>query len=178
MLKMEVNSKVTKQMQNVLTKIDVFPNRIAAAQDRAILNSINEIVSELVRTHKAAKHLIFRMERVGRLGSKLHIEPPSPSDKDAYYAALIFMKGRKGGRIIRGKNGGLMKLRKESVAKGYPPFLRQAKLGPVTSKSGIIKKTSRDIVIRNIKKSLTDYGFGAKGGANVTEDIRRPRGSK
>lgn len=176
MLKMQINSNATKQMENVIAKIDRFPNRIAAVQDGAMLRSINQIVERLVKTNRAAKHLVFRIERSGNLGVKLHIEPPSTSNLNAYYAAVIFIKGRKGGRLIRGKNGGIMKLRKESVSKGYPPFLKVAKLGPVQSKERKIKDTSRDIIIENLRYMLKQYGFGPRGGtAGVEADIPKPR---
>lgn len=175
MLKVQVNSKATKQMENVLAKIDTFPNRIAAAQTHAMNRSINQIVQKLVTKHKAAKYLIFKIEKVGNLGSRLHIEPPSSSDLEGYYAALTFIKGRKGGRIIKAKNGGAMKLRSESVSKGYPKYLKFAKLGRMQPHEKEIRQLSKDIIIENIKYSLEKQGFGPRGGSKSTEDTPNPR---
>ena len=171
MLKMQVNSNATKQMESVISKLDTFPNRIASAQQSALARSANQLVKQMEQRYRAAKHLQFRIDSSGVLGAKLTISPPDQANTNAYWAATILLKGRKGGQIVRAKRGGYMKLRQESVMKGYPPYLQKFKMGKVESQEQYIKYESRVLIIKNIKYAIERFGFGPKGGAQGLEDL-------
>lgn len=175
MLKIQVNSNATTQMQNVINKVGTYPNRIASAQISGIRRSEGQIIKELSSISKAAKYLKFEIRENGKLGARITLSPPGKENIDSYYAAVTFITGRKGGKIIRSKSGKLMKLREESVRQGYPEYLRVAKLGALPSYKKEIKEISRYAVIESIQYALSRFGFGPRGGATGLEDLSSVR---
>jgi hypothetical protein len=171
MLKMQVNSNATKQMESVISKLDTFPNRIASAQQSALARSANQLVKQMEQRYRAAKYLQFKIDSSGPLGAKLTISPPDQRNINTYWAAAILLKGRKGGQIVRAKRGGYMKLREQSVIDGYPPYLKQFRMGKVQSQEQYIKYESRELIIKNIRYAVERFGFGPKGGAQGLEDL-------
>jgi len=165
MLKMKINSNATKQMEALINKIDTFPNRIASIQQSALARSQSQLIQKLSRTHKGAKYIKFNITQSGPLGYRMSMSTPDEKGTAAYYAALMVLKGRRGGRLIRPRKANLLRLRSESVAKGYPPFLEQAVLGSVKSAEQQIKIESKELVIKNIKYAIERFGFGPNGGA-------------
>ena len=65
---------------------------------------------------------------------------------------------------LNAKSGKFMKLRKGSVAQGYPPYLRTAKLGKLKSNKQDVRSTVRQITLANLRKTFQAQGFGPKGG--------------
>lgn len=165
MLKMQINSNATKQMEALINKVDSFPNRIASIQQSALLRSQRTLIERLSRTHKGAKYIKFNITSSGDLGYKMTMTTPDEKNTSAYYAALVVLKGRRGGKVIKAKRGGLMALREESVSKGYPPYLKQANLGSIKSAEQEIKIKSKEIIIDNIRYAIQRFGFGPVGGA-------------
>lgn len=179
-LKIQINSNATRQMQAVVNKIDTFPNRIASAQQSAMFRSINTIYTRLGRMSAAVYHIDFDIQESGPLGYKLTLKPPmkgkrSKAASNPYYAALVFIKGRPGGQLLRSKSGKMMKLRDESVAKGYPEYLREARLGAMPNNEQKIKMEMREAVLESLKYTLKRFGFGAQGGTAGLEDLPRIR---
>ena len=179
-VKIQINSNATKQMQNVINKLDSFPNRIASAQQSALVRSIPDVYTSLSRLSSAAYHIEYDIKESGPLGYKLTLSPPNKGKKtqdgsQAYYAVLMFIKGRPGGQILRSRSGKMMKLRDESVRKGYPEYLRQAKLGSMPNNEDRIKRELRETVLKNIEYVLKRFGFGPQGGAAGLEDLPRIR---
>lgn len=165
MLNMRVNPQSVKQIQALIDKVDTYPNRIASMQQSALLRSQRQIVDVVSRNHKAAKYLNFKIDPIGILNYKMTIKPADISDVNAYYASVILLGGRRGGKIIRARNANLMKLRPESVAAGYPKFLETAELGAIPSRRETVKFESRELIIKNIKYAAARFGFGPRGGA-------------
>lgn len=179
-IKMQINSNATKQMQSVINKLDAFPNRIASAQQSAMYRSMGKIYERLGRISGAAFHLDMDIQESGPLGYKLAMKLPTKSKKNndgssAYYAALVFVKGRPGGQILRNKSGKMMKLREESVRQGYPRYLKEARLGAMPNNEAKIKKEMREAVLESLSYTLKRFGFGPKGGAAGLEDLPRIR---
>lgn len=175
-VKIKINSNATKQMQAVISKIDTFPNRIASAQQSALIRSIPSIYTNLSRMSSAAYHIDFDIQESGPLGYTLTLKAPNKGRKsrdgsEAYYAVLMFIKGRPGGQILRSNSGKMMKLRDESVRKGYPEYLRQVKLGSMPNNEDRIKRELRETVLRNIEYVLKRFGFGPRGGSSGLEDL-------
>lgn len=175
MLKMTINSNATVQLQNIVNKLDTFPNRIASAQQSALTRSQKQLIDQMSKLGKGAKYLKYNIKQKGPLGMSLEVGFPSRSNASEYYAALIFLKGRRGGKIIRAKSGRIMKLREESVRKGYPEYLRVVKLGPVRGKQDQFKQASRDIVLKNLKFAVQRFGFGPRGGSAGLADLPNVR---
>ena len=165
MLKIQINSNATKQMEALINKIDTFPNRIASIQQSALRRSQSQLIQKLSRTHKGAKYIKFNIVASGDLGYRMTMTTPDEKGTSAYYAALMVLKGRKGGKIIVARNSSVMRLRDESVRKGYPPFLDKAVLGSIKSAEQEIKLQSKEIVIENIRYAIKRFGFGVRGGA-------------
>lgn len=174
-IKMRVNSNATKQMEALIAKVDTFPNRIASIQQSSLARSRSEIARKLQRMNAGAKYLEYDIQQSGVLGHKLTIGPPSGNRNKEYYAAYNFIKGRPGGQIVRGKNGGYMKLRDESVRKGYPEYLREIKMAALPSHKAQIVLEMREIVLKNIEYSAKRFGFGPRGGSAGLEDLPMPR---
>lgn len=179
-IKIKINSNATKQMQAIINKIDTFPNRIASAQQSALIRSIPAIYTSLGRMSSAAYHIDFDIQQSGALGYKMTLKPPNKGRKskdgnEAYYAVLMFIKGRPGGQILRSRSGKMMKLRDESVRKGYPEYLRQVKLGSMPNNEEKIKREMRETVLKNLEYVLKRFGFGPRGGTAGLEDLPRIR---
>ena len=51
MLKMQINSNVTKQMEAIINKVDTFPNRVASAQQSALYRTANNIGQTLYKKY-------------------------------------------------------------------------------------------------------------------------------
>lgn len=180
-IKLQVNSNATKQMQSLINKIDTFPNRIASIQQTALSRSVGDIYTSLYRISRAADHIDMQITESGRLGYKLTIGPQDQkrggkNSSDAYYAALIFIKGRSGGQKVRRNNGKMMRLRDESVRQGYPKFLKEIKLSSMPNNESKIKQESREIILKNLEYAIKRFGFGPRGGAPADlQDLPKPR---
>ena len=174
-IKMKVNSNATKQMEAIIAKVDTFPNRIASIQQSSLARSRAEIARKLQRMSTGAKYLEYDIQKSGLLGYKLVIGPPQKNNRKEYYAAYNFIKGRSGGQIVRAKNAKMMKLREESVRKGYPQYLSEIKLASLPSHKAQIMLEMREVVLKNLRYSADRFGFGPRGGADGLEDLPMPR---
>jgi len=177
MLKMQINSNTTKQMQNIVAKIDTFPNRIASIQQSALHRSGNNLHGKLARKFPAAYYLNYEISISGNLGYRMTITPDKQARRadgsSAYAAAAVFLRGRKS-YTVRAKASRYMKLREGSVPP-YPPFLETARIPRMAGRSEEIKREARDEIIKNLEYAIKRFGFGPRGGSGGLEDLRTVR---
>jgi len=171
MLSIRIDKRVNVQLDVAAIYAESLPNRIEAARSVALEMSKKEVKSKLPQLGRPAKYLIVQVEGFGPVGANLRVSPQksSRSGRSGYdrgLAATVFLTGRRGGRIISAKSGKFMKLRKESVAKGYPPYLRTARLGKLKSNKEDVRNTVKQITLANLRKSFQRQGFGARGGVS------------
>lgn len=174
----QVNSNATNQLQNVINKINTYPNKIQSAQVMALNKTHKELIQKLSRISPNARHLHFSIVNVGTLGARVKVGvPPKSRGKKSYYAALMFIKGRKSGKIIKPRKRKAMKLyadesRNKQNSSRYPEFLKSARQGAMPNNESVIKQTARELIIHNLKIALKRQGFGARGGAPSAPDMR------
>lgn len=169
MLSIRVNKNSSYQAQIASIFTGSLPNRLQAAQSAALEKTKQELKRRLPDLGDPAKYIIVDVAGFGPVGATLKLTPQkskrsSKSGYDRGMAAYVFLKGRKGGRVVRAKSASVMKLRKESVAAGYPPFLKQFKLGALQSNRDKVKNMARQVVLENIRLGLRTQGFGTRGG--------------
>lgn len=173
MLKVQVNSNATAMLQNIINKVDSFPNMIASAQNRAINRTIDQAYGKMFVYGMGAKYLTMDVESRGVLGAKITVKPEGDKNSKEYIAGSVFLEGRKGGKIIRPKAGKqFLKLRDESVQNGYPEFLRQVKLKGMKGYKSEIKRDLSDLFLFEVQQAARQVGFGPKGGSPSGEDFR------
>lgn len=179
MLSVRVNKKSSYQAQIAAIYAETLPNRLQAAQASAIEKAKQEIRRSLPELGDPAKYILVEVAGFGVVGATLKLTPQKQnrSNKHGYdrgMAAYVFIKGRRGGRVVRAKNAEVMKLRKESVAVGYPAYLKKFKLGALKSHKDEIKNLAYEILLRNIKLGLRTQGFGPRGGTPARPATDRP----
>lgn len=170
MLSIRVNKKSSYQAQIASIFTATLPNRLQAAQSAALEKTKQELRRKLPELGDPAKYILVDVAGFGPVGATLKLSPQksrrsSKSGYDRGMGAYVFIKGRKGGRIVKAKSANVMKLRKESVEAGYPPYLKKFKLGALQSHRDEIKNMAREIVLGNIRLGLRTQGFGTRGGA-------------
>lgn len=176
MLKVQINSNATSMLQNVINKVESFPNMIASAQNRAINRTIDEAYGKMYRYGMGAGYLTFDVDPRGALGAKITLKPEGQKNSRQYIAGSVFLDGRKGGKIIRPKGGKkFLKLRDESVQQGYPKYLKQVKLKGMKGFKSEIKRDLRDLLINELQTAVKQVGFGPRGGAPSGGDFRAIR---
>jgi hypothetical protein len=171
MLSIRINRLANDQLITAAAYIQVLPNRIEAARSVALQMSQKEVKNKLPKLGRPAKYLVVQVEGFGPVGGTIRINPQksnrsSKSGYDRGVAASVFLTGRKGGGIISAKSGKWMKLRKESVSKGYPPYLKTAKLSKLKSNKDDVRKFVKEITLSNLRKSFQSQGFGTRGGVS------------
>lgn len=173
MLKMQISSNATNQMQSIIAKIDSFPNRISSIQQSALHRSRDNLVLKLINTYPAALYLDYLIEKSGDLGYKMTITPDktmkTSHGDNAYIAAVVFLKGRKA-YDVRPKGKYKMVLRPESVPP-YPKALEYARIPRMQGKSEEIKMEARNIIISNLEYAIKRFGFGPRGGSSGLADL-------
>lgn len=179
MLSIRVDKKASIQATVAAIYAESLPNRVQAAQAAALEKAKQEIRAKLPELGDPAKYIIVNIAGFGPVGATLKLTPQaskrsSKSGYDRGMAAYVFIKGRKGGRIVTPQNASVMKLRKESVADGYPPYLKKFKLGALESHRDQIRDMARQILISNISRGLRTQGFGARGGTPARPATDRP----
>ena len=179
-VRMRVDAGSFEALKRIRNHIDTYPNRIASAQQSAMLETIRELGAKLMRHGNAAYYLDYDVYQYGPVGLRLRIGP-SKTDrkgKDGYstkMATKILLTGRRGGKVYR-KAQGKFKLRPGSVQDGYPKYLSEFKLGRIQSKRDVITKDAKQLMIDNLMKAYRRQGFGVRGGAqNITADTRPRR---
>lgn len=171
MLNIRINKSADVQLGVAAAYIEVLPNRIEAARSVAMQMSQKEVKSKLPQLGRPAKYLVVQVEGFGPVGGVIKVSPQksnrsSRSGYDRGVAASVFLTGRRGGRIVSAKSGKWMKLRKASVAQGYPPYLKTAKLGKLKSNKDDVRKLVKQITLSNLRKAFQKQGFGPKGGVS------------
>lgn len=177
MYNMRINSNATTMLQNVINKVDSFPNMVASAQHRAIQRTISRGYDKMYRYGMAAAYLDMKVDYSGQLGAKITIKPDGLPNSKEYIAGSVFLKGRKGGKVIKPKPGKkLLKLRDESVRQGYPEFLAQVKLKGMKGYKSEIRRDLAELFIYEVEQAVRDVGFGPRGGAPSSgQDFNRMR---
>jgi hypothetical protein len=177
MLKIQVNSNTTKQMEAILNKIDTFPNRIASAQQSALYRTANNIGQTLYKKYPASKYLDYTIAASGKLGYKMTIAPvrdvKTSGGDDAYIAASVFLKGRRA-YTVAGKGRYKMRLRKESVPP-FPALIAVASIPRMSGHEDELKREMKEQVIKNLQYALDRFGFGPRGGTTGLIDLPRVR---
>jgi len=179
-IRMQINAGSFDALKRISNHIDTFPNRIASAQQSAMLETIRELGAKLMKHGMAARYLDYDVYQYGPVGLRLRIGPAKTDrkGKDGYstkMATKVLLSGRRGGKVYR-KEDSAFKLRKGSVQQGYPKYLSEFKLGRIPSKRDAIRKEAKELMINNLMKAYRRQGFGVRGGAQgITADIR-PRG--
>ena len=177
MLKMQINSHTTKQMQAIINKIDTFPNRIASAQQSALYRTANNIGQSMYKKYPASQYLDYTIAASGKLGYKLTIAPvknvKTSGGDDAYIAASVFLKGRRS-YTVTGKGRYKMRLRKASVPP-YPALIASASIPAMAGREDELKREMREQVLKNLHYALNRFGFGPRGGATGIIDLPKVR---
>lgn len=177
MLKMQINSNATKQMEAIINKIDTFPNRIASAQQSALYRSANNLGQTLYRKYPTSQYLEYTIAASGKLGYKLTISPmknaKTSAGGNAYIAASVFLKGRKS-YTVKSRGNYRMKLREGSVPP-YPSALLEANIPKMVGHEDELKEDARKQIIKNLEYALSRFGFGERGGATGLIDLPRVR---
>lgn len=177
MLSMRVNSNATTMLQNVINKVDSFPNMVASAQNRAVSRTINAGYDKMYRYGMGAKYINMDVQYSGQLGAKIVVKPEGLPNSKEYIAGSVFLKGRKGGKIIKPKPGKkALKLRDSSVQQGYPEYLSQVKLKGMKGFKSEIRRDLADLFIKEVQQAVREVGFGPRGGApSGNQDFTRMR---
>lgn len=174
---MKINSNATKQMESIIDKLEAFPNRIASAQQSALIRSSNNLAQNLYSRYPASQFLNYTISTSGKLGYKLTISPEkngkSAHGGDSFIVASVFLKGRKSYRV-KAKGNYKMVLRPESVPP-YPRALRTANIPSMKGHENELKAEIRENVIKNLQYALSRFGFGPRGGAAGLVDMPRMR---
>ena len=170
MLKITVNKSASNQTEAAALFFDTFPNRITAAQSSAMSTVAMEAPKVLVKYGRAAKYFQFAIQRTGASGMKLTMSPATggkvPSRRDGYNAAIgaaILLGGRRGGTVIRPRNGQALSFREGTSTHGDGVF-GASRVSAIRSKKNDIKAEMRQMVIREINNHLRYVGFGSRGG--------------
>lgn len=170
MLKITVNKSASIQTEAAALFFDTFPNRITAAQSSAMSAVAMEAPQVLVKYGRAAKYFQFAIQRSGVSGMKLTMSPATggkvPSRRDGYNAAIgaaILLSGRKGGTVIRPKNGQALAFREGTSNHGDGVF-GASRVSAIRSKRNEIKAEMRQMIVREINNHLKYVGFGSRGG--------------
>jgi hypothetical protein len=175
---MRINSNSTKQLQAVMDKIETFPNRIASAQQSALMRTSNNLAQNLYRKYPASKYLSYEISTSGKLGYRMTISPEkgaiTSTGGDSYIAASVFLKGRKSYTVSSRRENMPMFLRDASVPP-YPRALWTANIPAMRGNSDEIKSEARKAVIKNLEYAIMRFGFGPRGGATGLVDLPRPR---
>lgn len=179
MLNIQINKSASLQLDIAAIYAETLPNRLQAAQSSAMEKTRSELKNKLPQLGRPAKYIIVNIEGFGPVGATLRLSPQKSyrSGKHGYdrgAAAAVFMAGRRGGRIVRADSGSAMKIRSESVAKGYPPYLKKIKLSKLKSHKDEIRRLAKDITLKNIKLGLRAQGFGTRGGAPMKPSLDAP----
>jgi len=179
MLSIKINKNANLQLQVAAIYAETLPNRLQAAQSAGLEKAKNELKNKLPQLGRPAKYIIVNIEGFGPVGATLKLSPQKSyrSGKHGYdrgAAAAVFMTGRRGGRVVRATSGGVMKIRAQSVAQGYPPYLRKIKLSKLKSHKDEIKKLAKEVTIKNIRLGLRTQGFGPRGGRPAKASIDAP----
>lgn len=146
MLKIQINSNATSMLQNIINKVDTFPNMIASAQNRAINRTVDQAYGKMYRYGMGASYITMDVDTRGKLGAKIIVKPEGQKNSKEYIAGSVFLEGRKGGKIIRPKAGKkAMKLRDKSVQEGYPQYLAKVKLKGMKGFKSEIKRDLADL---------------------------------
>lgn len=181
MLKMSINRSATLQIEVAAAYAQTIPNRIASAQSSALESVKRKAPNELSKFGRAAKYLDISVSRFGSIGMKMTVSPSKKkgsAGKHGYNlqaATTVLLAGRRGGRIVTAKKAGAMKVRPESVQKGYSKFYRAITLAPIKSKKQEIKKYLRDMVLAELKAKLKIVGIGPRGGVTRSTDFSSVR---
>lgn len=172
MLKIQINSNATSMLQNIINKVDTFPNMIASAQNRAINRTVDQAYGKMYRYGMGASYITMDVDTRGKLGAKIIVKPEGQKNSKEYIAGSVFLEGRKGGKIIRPKAGKkAMKLRDKSVQEGYPQYLAKVKLKGMKGFKSEIKRDLADLFLREVQLAVRQVGFGPKGGAPAGKDF-------
>jgi len=179
MLSIRVDKKASIQATVAAIYAETLPNRLQAAQAVAMQKSKQEIKVKLAEMGRPGKYIIVNISGLGPVGAILKLTPQaskrsSKSGYDRGMGAYVFIKGRRGGRVVRAQNGNVMKLRKASVAGGYPQYLKKFKLGALESHRDEIINMARQILNSNIRQALRTQGFGTRGGTPARPATDRP----
>jgi hypothetical protein len=179
MLSIRINRNATLQTQVAAVFAEILPNRLQAAQSAALEKSKQEIRAKLPELGDPAKYILVDIVGFGPIGATLKLTPQkskrsSKSGYDRGMGAYVFIKGRRGGRVIRAKNAKVMKLRQDSVAAGYPRYLKKFKLGALKSHRDEIRQIAKQIILNNIRLGLRTQGFGTRGGTPARPATDQP----
>lgn len=179
MLSIRIDKSANIQLDVAALYAEMLPNRIQAAQAAGLQKAKTELKNKLPQLGRPAKYIIVNIEGFGPVGATLRLSPQKSyrSGKHGYdrgAAAAVFISGRRGGKVVRSSSGGAMKIRAQSVAQGYPPYLKKIKLSKLPSHKAEIKKLARDVTIRNIQFGLRSQGFGSKGGRPSKMSVDAP----
>ncbi len=179
MLSIRVDKGSSYQARIAAVFVETLPNRLQAAQASALEKTKQELKRKLPELGDPAKYILIDVVKFGAVGATIKLSPQKSnrSRKSGYdrgMAAYVFMKGRRGGKVVVARKGQAMKLRGESVAMGYPPFLRKFKLGPLKANQDKIKNMARENVLSNIRLALRTQGFGTRGGTPARPATDRP----
>lgn len=183
MLSIRVDKNSSYQAQIAAISAESLPNRLKAAQSAALEKAKQQLKIQLPTLGRPAKYILINIEGFGPVGATLRLTPQKSyrSSKVGYdrgMAAYVFIKGRRGGRVVKAKSGNAMKVRQKSVAEGYPPFLKEFKLGPLRPNKDAVLKMAREVVLESVKLGLRAQGFGTRGGTprRIATDIPFPQG--
>lgn len=161
-------------MQNILAKVDTFPNRIASIQQSALFRTGNNLNSKLSRKFPPAYYLNYEISISGKLGYRLTITPErgarTSTGSDSFIAATVFLRGRKS-YMVYPRKGSALRLRE-----GNPEFIKYARIPKMKGHSEDIKREAREEIIKNLEYAIKRYGFGPRGGSAGLEDLPRIRG--
>lgn len=179
MLSIRVDKNASLQLDIAALYTETLPNRLQAAQSAGLQKAKTELKNKLPQLGRPAKYIIVNVEGFGPVGATLKLSPQKSyrSGKHGYdrgAAASVFITGRRGGKVVRSTSGGVMKIRAQSVAQGYPPYLKKIKLSKLKSHKAEIKKLAKDVAIKNIELGLRSQGFGSKGGKPTKLSIDAP----
>jgi len=178
---MQVDKSASVQLEIAAAYIDVLPNRIASAQSSAMESVKRKAPNELAKIAKAARHLDFAISKHGPVGIKMTVRPSKKKGSGGKHgynlqiATAVLLTGRRGGRIVRPKQAKAMKVRPQSVQKGYSPYYKLITLGPIRSRKKEIKDSLKKLVLGELRNKFKLIGIGARGGVSAKTDFSSTR---
>jgi len=169
MLNIRINKNAALELNIATIYAETLPNRIAAARSAAMQKAKQEAKAKLPQLGRPAKYIVISVEGFGPVGATIKASPQKSyrSGKHGYdrgMGASIFLTGRRAGKIIFSQSKSFMKIRPESVNKGYPPYLVKVRMGAVRSHKDEVKRMLKEITLRNLRRGLNLQGFGPRGG--------------
>lgn len=175
MLSIQIDRRISRQMENAANWVDTLPNRILQIQIKTLDETSKKLHARLMSLYRAAYALDMDLEPFGPLGFRLRIKPDKSMrqrDHRPDIGAAILLTGKKGGGYIRPRKRKAMQLRDGSLKDGMPEFVKKVRKVAIVSKRNQIRAIAKQVAEEALRNQLAKSGFGPRGSGAGIKDIR------